>query len=149
MVATAVSGIELEQRYRRILAFKLDDPEVQLPFSKALSVEMGWDEDFTHLVIGEYKKFMLLASISPGETVPSVHVDTVWHMHLLHTRSYQAFCRKALKRTFLHHQPAGGGAEEEMHFRRLYLSTLERYESFFHESAPEAVWGNRNSVGLD
>lgn len=38
-------------------------------------------------------------------SMPSQIVDELWHEFILHTRSYEAFCRRAFGR-FLHHSPA-------------------------------------------
>lgn len=49
-----------------------------------------------------------LAYLTSGRrhvTMPSVAADELWHNFILHTREYDAFCRKAFGR-FLHHRPA-------------------------------------------
>lgn len=129
------------ERWARIESFTLDQPGVPLPFSKCLAHEMGWDAAFVELAILEYKRFTLLCTLYPEQTVPSTHVDTVWHMHLLYTRNYQKYCREALGQDFLHHQPAGGDEEEAAEFKELYLTTLERYRRLFGEPAPKEIWG--------
>ena len=82
-----------------------------------------------------------MSSMFPGEIVPSTHVDTVWHMHLLYTRNYQQFCREALDREFLHHEPASGDEEEIEQFRSMYKETLQKYEQFFGTKPPSEIWG--------
>src|SRR5579883_1698060 len=91
---------KLRELWERIESFEMDDSNAARPFSSVLAEEMEWDEEFTELAITEYKKFMLLANFFPEEMVPSIDVDTVWHLHLLYTRSYQEFCQQALGRTF-------------------------------------------------
>ncbi len=137
---TRIENAQVKQRWERIQAYEMDDPSCAASFSKGLATEVGWDADFTQLAIGEYKKFILLSSLYPDSMVPSIHVDTVWHWHLLFTRSYQKFCKQAIGQDFLHHQPGSGNEEEDKLYRDLYKETLARYEEFFG-SPPTAIWG--------
>lgn len=124
----------------RIFAFSIDDESARSPLSKALASEMEWSKEFTEQAIVEYKKFTFLSSRFPGEMVPSVIVDSVWHMHILYTRSYQSYCREALSVDFLHHDPAKGNEDEERSFHRMYLNTIIKYQQIFGEP-PETIWG--------
>lgn len=134
---------ELADRWDRIQLFEFDDPHANQPFSKGLAEEMEWDYEFTLQVIAEYRKFMLLSSLAPDSMVPSVHIDTVWHWHLLYTKSYRLFCQTALGCEFLDHNPGTGNYGEEEHFSLLYKRTLACYEEFFGRRAPEAIWGGQ------
>lgn len=136
-----LSGVS--SRWEKIRLFEFDDPNAKQPFSKALAVEMEWEHEFALQVIEEYRKFMLLASLHPDSMVPSIHVDTVWHWHLLYTKSYRRFCQIALERDFLDHNPGSGDEEEEEHFRRLYKRTLACYENYFGAPAPQSIWGGQ------
>lgn len=128
------------QQWQVVSSFELDDLSAVMPFSKALESEMGWQEEFRKAAIIEYKKFALLSSLFPGKMVPSITVDTVWHLHLLYTRSYHEFCQKALGVPFLHHDPSKGNPEEEESFKQMYINTLTVYEEFFG-SPPIEIWG--------
>lgn len=132
---------EAGEIWQKISNFDIDDPLAKLPFSACLAHEMGWSFEFTQLAICEYKKFMLLCSQMPGQTVPSTHVDTVWHMHLLYTRNYQRFCHEAIGCEFIHHQPASGDDEEALEFKSLYRETLQRYLTYFNQKPPIEIWG--------
>lgn len=129
------------ERWERIQAFSLDLPGAPLPFSKCLAHEMDWSPEFADLAISEYRKFTLLCTLFPNETVPSTHVDTVWHMHLLYTRNYHRYCREALGQEFLHHEPASGDDAEAALFKQMYSTTLHRYKELFALIPPIAVWG--------
>lgn len=129
------------ERWLRIKSFELDQAEVPLPFSHCLAVEMDWDPAFAKLAIEEYRKFILLSSLNPDEIIPSLHVDTVWHMHLLYTRNYLRFCKEALDCDFHHHEPANGVEGESEQFRDLYKETLQKYENFFGTKPPSEIWG--------
>lgn len=126
-------------RWQRLSLFEIDDQDAEMPFSRSLALEMDWSPEFVQLAINEYKRFILLSSLYE-DMVPSMDVDTVWHMHLLYTRSYQRMCREALDRDFLHHEPGRGGAEEAAEFEQLYLVTLSRYAELFGPP-PVEVWG--------
>ena len=144
MTQTRTSGCQIDlnfirDRWDRIQRFAIDDPLAATPFSKALALEMDWSDQFTQLAISEYKRFLLLTSVY-SDMVPSIHVDTVWHLHLLYTRSYHRICLEALDREFLHHEPSTGNEDEDNKFAQFYLRTLEKYSELFGP-APVEIWG--------
>lgn len=58
-------------------------------------------------------------------TMPSQAADDLWHAFILHTRAYEAFCRRAFGR-FLHHVPAaalGGDKATNAGLRRVFWYT--------------------------
>lgn len=65
-----------------------------------------WDDEQISAGIDAYIDFIGQFVGQPSLTtdVPSEHIDTVWHAHILHTRNYQAFCTQCLG-FFLHHTP--------------------------------------------
>lgn len=134
---------KLRRRWEKTLLFPIDDPTASKPFSKSLSIAMHWNDEFVNLAILEYKKFMFLCGSFPNENfAPSLHVDTVWHMHLLYTHSYHRFCQEALDCRFLHHEPSAGAPSEEQFHENAYSSTLDLYQSFFG-FPPSEIWGER------
>jgi hypothetical protein len=134
----------IAHRWRRVEAFAMDDPTAAEPLSFTLWQEMQWTEEFSALAILEYKRFMLLCSIFPdGNMTPSVHVDTVWHLHLLYTRSYQRFCQETLDCAFFHHEPSKGGEQEEALHQDAYSDTLAAYVDTFGMEPPVEIWGAR------
>lgn len=73
------------------------------------------------------RQFFIASAHAGGRFVamPSKVVDTLWHEFILHTRSYEAFCRQAFGR-MLHHtpaealpQPADGAARRTQQFAGL------------------------------
>src|SRR6185369_5745851 len=78
--------------WEKIAAFDLDDPISEYGFSTRLAAENFWTQDFTRKAILEYKKFMYLAGTSSFMVSPSEIVDTVWHQHLIFTKSYADLC---------------------------------------------------------
>lgn len=64
----------------------------------------------------------------------STEVDQVWHVFILHTKMYAAFCGD----TFIHHDPGGAlhGAARE----RRYKNTLTRYSEVFGREPPPHIW---------
>ena len=139
------SSPQIASRWQRVANFKIDDPTANEPFSIVLKERMFWDDELAEMVVLEYKRYMLLCSLFPEEGMtPSVHVDTVWHLHLLYTRSYFSFCQDALDCFYIHHEPSkGNGAEEEAENVDSYAHTLDRYKETFGIEAPNAVWGAR------
>jgi hypothetical protein len=129
-------------RWRKAQAFLIDDQSGKGTFSAALMKDLQWDREFTELAIYEYKKFMFLRSLFPDKNfLPSVHVDTVWHLHLLYTVGYQRFCREALDTDFIHHDPSKGGVEEKEAEQKAYSETLAAYVETFGIDPPVEIWG--------
>jgi hypothetical protein len=133
----------LAAKWERVASFVIDDPSAEQPFSFILRQEMEWDSEFTELAISEYRKFMLLCSLYPHSMTPSVHVDTVWHLHLLYTRNYHKFCLETLDCNFLHHDPSKGGPVEDQIFTDFYAITLAKYVEIFGTIPPDPIWGSR------
>ncbi|MBX9689328.1 MAG: hypothetical protein K2X27_21645 [Candidatus Obscuribacterales bacterium] len=128
---------ELESIKRKIDAFDTAEKRFWQSFAHSLSGEMDWELDFCELAIQEYKKFTIL---SPGNMVPSICVDSVWHLHLLHTRAYQHYCKDGLGIPFLHHQPSPDTVDAKINDQRGYLKTLIAYENYFGKP-PVEIWG--------
>ena len=126
--------------YENLKAFALDDQSAQFKFSDRLARENGWTKSFTAAAIDEYKKFVYLAATSATMVSPSDVVDQVWHQHLTYTRSYwQHMCATLLGKP-LHHNPSGGGHDENAKFGNLYAATLAAYRREFGHDAPPAIW---------
>lgn len=101
---------------------------------------MEWEPEFVETAIVEYKKFIFLSSLYPNRLTPSIHVDTVWHLHILYTKLYHRFCEQSLGVPYVHHNPSTGGLAQEAAFKGCYAETLSRYREFFGEP-PVAIWG--------
>jgi len=129
-----------ETMMRRILAFELDDPCAQLPFTSRLAREQGWTHVFAGRVVEEYKRFIALAMLAGHPVTPSEQVDQAWHLHMVYTKSYwHALCRDILGRE-LHHSPTTGGPEENGKFTDWYGKTLGSYRRLFGGDPPEDIW---------
>lgn len=74
---------------------KLREAYPQLDAAQVRQVERG------------LRQFFLASAMAQGRFVamPSKVVDAMWHEFILHTRAYEAFCRRAYGR-LLHHTPA-------------------------------------------
>ena len=126
--------------YLSIQAYSLDKVGASLSFSRRLARENNWTKEYSQRVIGEYKKFILLAMVSGHEVSPSDSVDQVWHLHLTYTRDYwNEFCEKILG-TPLHHGPTRGGQTEQQKYWQMYQQTLNSYEQLFKEKPPLDIW---------
>lgn len=89
----------------------------------------------------EYGRFMILKrklkDYDATILSPSLHVDTVWHAHILDTKRYSADCKSLCGRT-IHHNPNGAN-DEAMQIER-YNRTLSAYTTHFGEPAPLKYW---------
>jgi uncharacterized protein (TIGR04222 family) len=104
-----------------------------------LADEHGWTSSHTTRVIYEYRRFLFLAVGADHVVSPSDPIDQVWHLHLLHTRAYQAYCRDILGRP-LHHQPSNGEPCMKSALRKQYMATIHSYRELFGEDPPGAIW---------
>lgn len=120
--------------------FEVDAGDETLTFIQRLARENGWSISFARKVFTEYKKFIFLAIISPGQVTPSDQVDQAWHLHLSYTQSYwNDLCGRILPRP-LHHGPTKGGPAEDDRFWQQYEDTLSLYRQAFAQSAPSEIW---------
>lgn len=126
--------------YDRLLAFQFDPPGVELTFERRLARENGWSREFARRVVGEYRRFVLLAMEAGHVVTPSEEVDQAWHLHLIYTRSYwEGLCREVLGRP-LHHGPTQGGSSEQAKYIDCYEQTLASYKRLFGEQPPADIW---------
>ena len=125
--------------WNRIAAFPLDNPNSLYPFSKKLTAEQHWTEDFCLRTVAEYKKFLYLALVEPDGASPSPIVDEAWHLHITYTEGYANFCI-AIAGRFLHHHPSKGGAGEKERHEKWYAQTLNNYVKHFGYEPPRDIW---------
>ena len=115
-----------------------DDPDSALTFSARLASENRWPRRYADAVIDEYRKFCYLAQRADHPVTPSDEVDQVWHLHLIYSEAYRAFCDTVLG-THFDHGPTKGGNDEASKFRGWYGDTLKSYRAIFGEP-PEEIW---------
>jgi len=111
-----------------------------------LQREQGWSAVFTDRVLGEYRRFLILAATSGRSVTPSRTVDHAWHAHLEYTRAYwDTLCGEVIGDP-LHHTPGEPG--DDAHFRQQYLDTLDLYRDVFAEAPPFECWPDPRRVFL-
>lgn len=125
--------------YEALVEFPLAQTGGELTFLERLCRENLSTSHFGLRVIGEYKRFVYLAMVSPAPVTPSEEVDQVWHLQLVYTRSYWEGLQAILRRP-LHHGPTAGGREEDDKFLDWYGRTKLFYEDEFGEKPPADVW---------
>lgn len=109
-------------------------------FAEKLAQENAWPIERAEAALREYRRFLLMAWVSPGMVVPSKDVDEAWHLHLTHSRHYwEVLCGTILQKPF-HHEPSLGGEAEDARHGDAYGRTLSLYEHLFDEEAPRDVW---------
>ena len=112
---------------------------LDLNFNERLTQENKWSEEDAARVIEEYKRFLYLTSLYRAPRTPSIAVDKAWHVHLLHSESYDNMCKDILGFK-LHHNPGMGEEGEEERFRKQYEDTLSFYEKTFGDEPPSDIW---------
>lgn len=126
--------------WQSLAAYSIGPTNAPLSFPARLARENRWSEDYSQRVIGEYKRFCLLACSGIGEVTPSDAVDQAWHLHLTYTRDYwERFCPEVLGKP-LHHGPTTGTSGDRMRFYEQYAGTLKAYEEMFGEAPPADIW---------
>jgi hypothetical protein len=124
----------------RLASFSIDDGTPALTFTARLARENRWAPAHAHRVVGEYLRFLYLATVSPDTLTPSIAVDQAWHLHLCYTRSYwHHLCRDTIGRD-LHHGPTRGGARENHRYHESYERTLRLYAEEYGTAPPADIW---------
>jgi hypothetical protein len=127
--------------WEKIEQFDFDHPSSEYDFSLRLAHENSWTQNFTKQAILEYKKFMFLAAVSEMMVSPSEIVDTVWHQHLIFTKSYAEFCGILGKQ--IQHIPSTHNKEDFQKFKLAKERTEKLYETHFG-TQPDNIWNHSN-----
>lgn len=127
--------------WTKIEQFDFDQPSSEYDFTLRLAHENYWTQNFTKQAILEYKKFMYLAAVSDMMVSPSEIVDTVWHQHLIFTKSYSEFCTILGKQ--IQHIPSTHNKEDFQKFKIAKERTTKLYEIYFG-AQPESIWNHAN-----
>jgi hypothetical protein len=135
-----VSERELARIIRDMDTFSLDVEGAKRSFSVKLQEQQGWTREYTLRAIEEYKRFMVLAAVSPTEVTPSQTVDQVWHLHLQYTKSYRDEMCAGVLGKHIDHNPGDGAEGEDAHYSGQYLRTLQLYARVFGEAPPRDIW---------
>lgn len=105
-------------------------------FIKRYCKEQNLDEKTAEMHFTELKKFLIVCRTNIGKvrSTPSRKVDEAWHLFILFTRDYAAFCEKYLGQ-FIHHKPTLVENEEEAQvMMNAYENTREIAVQLFGES---------------
>ncbi|MBO6184734.1 MAG: DUF1399 domain-containing protein [Chryseobacterium sp.] len=127
--------------WKKIELFDFDQPPSEYDFTLRLAHENYWTQNFTKQAILEYKKFMYLAAVSDMMVSPSEIVDTVWHQHLIFTKSYSEFCQILGKQ--IQHIPSTHNKDDFQKFKLAKERTTKLYETHFGPQ-PESIWNHAN-----
>lgn len=127
--------------WEKIELFDFDHPPSEYGFTLRLAHENYWTQNFTKQAILEYKKFMYLAAVSDMMVSPSEIVDTVWHQHLIFTKSYSEFC--AILGKQIQHIPSTQNKEDFQKFKLAKERTTKLYETHFGKQ-PKSIWNHAN-----
>eukprot|EP00347_Sterkiella_histriomuscorum_P019733 403340498 len=112
-------------------------------FSNSLKIKLNITENAVQLYIQEYKRFLLMCSLSHKMISPSEQVDHVWHHHQTYSTSkYRYDCLSVLGR-FMKHLPAMGGQEDGDKFNNIYDETLDFYTALFGKKPNPQIWEPR------
>ncbi|MCD1116606.1 glycine-rich domain-containing protein [Chryseobacterium turcicum] len=130
-----------KELWKKIEDFDFDFPKSEYDFTLRLAHENYWTQNFTKQAVLEYKKFMYLAAVSEMMVSPSEIVDTVWHQHLIFTKSYSEFCKILGKQ--IQHIPSTHNKEDFQKFKLAKERTTKLYETEFGKH-PENIWNYSN-----
>lgn len=132
-----------EELWKKILNFRIDNPEDEYGFTTRLAVENSWTSYFAKTAIIEYKKFIFLAANYNEMVSPSEIVDIVWHQHLIFTFSYDELCKIVSKK--IDHIPSTHNAVEKEKFDKARIRTKELYEINFGPQ-PIEFWNFKSDL---
>ncbi len=125
--------------WARIAEYPIGIDGAAFSFAQRLARDNNWTPNFADQVMGEYKRFVYLATISEQQLTPSDQVDQAWHLHLLHTHDYWGRFVETLGAP-LHHGPTPGGRAAAADYRCCYERTIARYCEEFGEHPPPSIW---------
>ena len=125
--------------WEAIRRFSFDETIEEYGFETRLAYENKWTHYVTKQAIEEYKKFMFLASISNQMVSPSEIVDTVWHQHLIFSKSYERLCQITGKK--IEHIPSTHNPHNHSVFKTAKEHTTTLYELYFGKQNPY-FWDN-------
>lgn len=114
------------------------DFSVSPDFISRLAAKNGWTLDHATKVDAEYKKFLLISTVTAATVVPSSDIDAAWHEHILNTRSYQKMC--TVLGFVLHHTPGPIDGRDRHNHEDGYNLTLDLYRKIFQHEAPSSIW---------
>ncbi len=90
----------------------------------------------------ELKKFLSVCAASDEPIGMAGPVDDAWHIFLIFTREYSAFCEHCGK--FIHHVPNTDEGGESSSTG--YTTFLQIYELAFDEAPPMTIWPYRRTA---
>ena len=117
-------------------------------FIERVSMENCWDLNKSEKAVFEYKKFMILATISPTPVTPSDEIDQIWHLHIVHMRDYSQFC-KLLGKDIIHGPTEGGEIEDARYLKQyqyLDLIALQFVALMYHKNFQKLVHALKKHV---
>jgi len=124
---------EQQKIWDRIQTYNIAGSQSDI-FIKKLMTELDCSKSYCKGAETEYKRFIFLAAISTAPVTPSKIIDSVWHTHLLFSRSYwQEFCPEIVGKA-LHHEPSGDEDADKMN--QQFHQTLSLYQQYFGISPP-------------
>ncbi|WP_433338195.1 glycine-rich domain-containing protein [Spirillospora sp. CA-294931] len=87
---------------------ELISPDLFAQLARRVSVEHGVSQDQAEKIMVQALAFLWACAQHPSlHLAPPFDVDWGWHMFILHTKAYAAFCDRVVGR-FIHHEPADG-----------------------------------------
>lgn len=109
-------------------------------FQVELAADTRIDAAKREQLVDEYVKFLCIKKFADFKVTPSVEVDKIWHLHVLHSEHYrEILCKQILEEPF-HHDPACGRQGEWDRFRAQYLRTLAHYQALFRKKPKATIW---------
>lgn len=130
------------ERISRLINDKCIDPDIAAIDLEMVKMKMGltdegegWTQEQCEDAEVEYKRFLHLnKKYLKAAIVPTNVIDTMWHYHILDTRSYHIDSEKVFGGYF-HHFPYFGlrGEQDNQNLVNAFEKTKELYEKEFHE----------------
>jgi hypothetical protein len=141
--ATLMSGptdvtAEEDEMWRKIAAWDLSRERLYL------KNRLGYESrGFLSAMETEYKRFMFLIAVYRDLEIPMAErLDDMWHVAVLHTRNYTAFCQEVFG-GYIHHNPTVSDEENTALWPAYLANTLALYEKHFGAPAEE-FWDRKD-----
>lgn len=99
-----------------------------------------WSHEKRVLEARRYEMFLSLAAKHPGErATPTLEIDELWHLHMLHPVAYYADCMRLFGRIFDHDGGFGLGPGELPVLKRAFRDFARRWELEYGEPYVERM----------
>lgn len=125
--------------WARLEAFRFDSANDTSSLSDQLVAAESWSATYAARVVEEYRRFLYLSQVLPGQAAPSEPIDRAWRLHADFGDAYwNGLCGRTLGQVLKPEAPeCEGGIRRHPH---QYAETVAAYTAEFGAPPPGDIW---------